>query len=139
METYSLKTTSSEGRAATTEPETRPVEGALGKAPLTGVEQVEVYDQVIETLHTCYDPEIPVDIYELGLIYGVKVEPSGEVDVTMTLTAPNCPAAASLPAEVKDKIEMLPRVTEAKVEITFDPPWEPSKMTEAAKLQLGMF
>ncbi len=128
-----------EGKAVSQPAE--PMTAAMGEAgtpALSGMEQVEVYDQVIETLHTCYDPEIPVDIYELGLIYGVTVEPSGRVNVKMTLTAPNCPAAASLPAEVKDKIEMLPRVTEANVEITFDPPWDPSKMSEAAKLQLGM-
>ncbi len=108
-------------------------------APLGAMERIETYDKVIEVLHTCYDPEIPVDIYELGLIYEVKVEESGEVLVRMTLTAPNCPAAQSLPAEVKYKVEGVPKVTSANVEVVWDPPWDMSKMTEAARLQLGMF
>ncbi len=95
-------------------------------------------EQVIEVLHTCYDPEIPVNIFELGLIYGVSVEPSGHVGIRMTLTSPHCPVAASLPMEVEDKVRALPGVKEAKVEITWDPPWDPSRMSEAAKLQLGM-
>lgn len=107
--------------------------------PLGAMERIEIYDKVIEVLHTCYDPEIPVDIYELGLIYEVKVEDSGEVQVRMTLTAPNCPAAQSLPAEVKYKVEGVPKVTSANVEVVWEPPWDMSKMTEAAKLQLGMF
>ena len=125
-------------------PMTLPTEKPEGGAreaepPLTGVEQVEVYDKVVETLRTCYDPEIPVNIYELGLIYEVKVEPSGAVNVNMTLTTPNCPAAQSLPGEVKYKVEAVPRVTEASVNVVWEPPWDPSKMTEAARLQLGMF
>jgi FeS assembly SUF system protein len=108
-------------------------------APLGAMERIETYDKVIEVLHTCYDPEIPVDIYELGLIYEVKVEESGEVQVKMTLTAPNCPAAQSLPAEVKYKVEGVPKVTSTNVEVVWDPPWDMTKMTEAARLQLGMF
>jgi FeS assembly SUF system protein len=108
-------------------------------SPLGAMERIETYDKVIEVLHTCYDPEIPVDIYELGLIYEVKVEESGEVQVRMTLTAPNCPAAQSLPAEVKYKVEGVPKVTSANVDVVWDPPWDMSKMTEAARLQLGMF
>jgi FeS assembly SUF system protein len=107
--------------------------------PLDGLERIALEDKVVEVLRTCYDPEIPVNIYELGLIYGVKVEPSGEVNVRMTLTSPNCPAAASLPAEVREKVKVLPGVTGTQVDIVFDPPWDPSKMTEAARLQLGMF
>jgi len=95
-------------------------------------------EQVIEALHTCFDPEIPVDIYELGLIYDVKVEPSGAVGIQMTLTSPHCPAAQSLPAEVQLKVKSVPGVTEATVDIVWDPPWEPGRMSEAAKLQLGM-
>ena len=94
--------------------------------------------QVIEALHTCFDPEIPVDIYQLGLIYDVKVEPSGAVRIRMTLTSPNCPAAQSLPAEVQAKAKGVSGVTEATVDVVWDPPWDPSKMSEAAKLQLGM-
>ena len=94
--------------------------------------------EVIEALRGCFDPEIPVNIYELGLIYDVKVEPSGAVEVRMTLTSPHCPVAQSLPAEVEAKIKEVPGVVDAKVEVVWDPPWEPSRMSEAAKLQLGM-
>lgn len=94
--------------------------------------------QVIEALRTCFDPEIPVNIYELGLIYDVKVEPSGAVEIRMTLTSPNCPAAQSLPAEVEAKAKAVRGVTEAKVDVVWDPPWDSSRMSEAAKLQLGM-
>lgn len=94
---------------------------------------------IIEALHTCFDPEIPVDIYELGLIYGIDVQPSGEVNITMTLTSPGCPVAGSLPGEVEEKVRSVPGVTSAKVELVWDPPWCMEKMSEAAKLQLGMF
>jgi FeS assembly SUF system protein len=94
---------------------------------------------IIETLRTCYDPEIPVDIYELGLIYDIDVQPSGDVTIKMTLTAPNCPVAGSLPREVEEKVQAVPGVTNAKVELVWDPPWCMDKMSEAAKLQLGMF
>ncbi|MBI4737673.1 MAG: SUF system Fe-S cluster assembly protein [candidate division NC10 bacterium] len=95
-------------------------------------------DKVIEELRTCFDPEIPVNIYELGLIYGITVDPSGEVGIRMTLTSPNCPVAGSLPVEVENKVRAIPGVAGAKVEITWDPPWEPSRMSDAARLQLGM-
>jgi FeS assembly SUF system protein len=98
----------------------------------------EVENRAIEALQTCYDPEIPVNIYELGLIYDVRVAATGEVHVVMTLTSPNCPAAVELPVEVEGKMRAIPGVTSARVEITFDPPWEPSRMSEAARLQLGM-
>lgn len=94
--------------------------------------------EIIEALRTCFDPEIPVNIHELGLIYDVKVEPSGAVGIRMTLTSPNCPAAQSLPAEVEAKAKAVPGVTDVKVEVVWDPPWDPSRMSEAAKLQLGM-
>ena len=94
--------------------------------------------EVIEALRTCYDPEIPVDIYELGLIYGLTVAPDGAVDVRMTLTAPNCPAAQELPAEVERAVRAVPGVTAARVEITFDPPWDRCRMSDAAKLKLGL-
>src|SRR5215467_3104137 len=108
-------------------------------ALLNGMERIALQDKVIEALRTCYDPEIPVNIYELGLIYQVEVEPSGEVNIRMTLTTPNCPAAASLPLEVEGKVKVLPQVTAVKLEVVWEPPWDPSKMTEAARLQLGMF
>jgi len=94
--------------------------------------------QVIEALRTIFDPEIPVNIYELGLIYDVKVEPSGAVEIHMTLTSPHCPVAQSLPADVQAKVKEVPGVTEAKVDVVWEPPWDPAKMSEAAKLQLGM-
>ena len=112
---------------------------AATSEPLGAMDRIAIYDKIIDVLHTCYDPEIPVDIYDLGLIYDLKVEESGQVKVTMTLTAPNCPAAQSLPAEVKYKTEGVPRVTGAEVEVVWEPPWDMSKMTDAAKLQLGMF
>ena len=93
---------------------------------------------VVEGLRTVYDPEISVNIYELGLIYGVSVDDSGAVTVLMTLTAPNCPAAQSLPCEVEERVRAVPGVTNAKVDVTFDPPWDQSRMTEAARLQLGL-
>lgn len=94
--------------------------------------------QVVEALRTCFDPEIPVNIYDLGLVYDVKVEPSGAVEIRMTLTSPQCPVAQSLPSEVQARVQAVPGVAEAKVEVVWDPPWDPSKMSEAAKLQLGM-
>jgi FeS assembly SUF system protein len=100
--------------------------------------QMILEGKVVDAIRTCFDPEIPVNIYELGLIYGVQVEPSGKVGVRMTLTSPACPVAGSLPLEVESKIRDIPGVTEAKVEVVFDPPWEPSRMSEAARLQLGM-
>ena len=94
---------------------------------------------IIAALHTCFDPEIPVDIYELGLIYGIDVQPSGEVNIRMTLTSPGCPVAGSLPGEVEEKVRAVPGVTAAKVELVWEPPWCMENMSEAAKLQLGMF
>ena len=94
---------------------------------------------IIGVLHTCFDPEIPVDIYELGLIYGIDIQPSGEVNIRMTLTSPGCPVAGSLPGEVEEKVRSVPGVTAAKVELVWDPPWCMDNMSEAAKLQLGMF
>lgn len=105
---------------------------------ITNMNSAHLEAQVIEALRTCYDPEIPVNIYELGLIYEVKVEPSGAVGVRMTLTSPNCPAAGSLPGEVRDKVQAVPGVTDVKVDVVWDPPWDPTRMSEAAKLELGM-
>ena len=98
----------------------------------------QIRDQAIDILKTIYDPEIPVNIYELGLIYDVEISDDDEVLVTMTLTAPNCPVAGSLPMEVENKLKGLHGITDARVEITWDPPWEMSKMSEDAKLQLGL-
>lgn len=94
--------------------------------------------QVLDALRTCFDPEIPVNIYELGLIYEVKVEREGFVSIKMTLTSPHCPAAQSLPVEVEAKVKEIPGVAAVKIELVWDPPWDPSRMSEAARLQLGM-
>ncbi|MFO1519146.1 MAG: SUF system Fe-S cluster assembly protein [bacterium] len=98
----------------------------------------ELKTKVVDVLKTCFDPEIPVDIYELGLIYKIDAEVSGQVNLQMTLTSPSCPVAGSLPGEVETKIKGIPGVTEAKVELVWEPPWTPEKMTEAAKLILNM-
>ena len=96
-------------------------------------------ERVVDVLKSCYDPEIPVDIYELGLIYEVRVDPGNDIFVKMTLTSPSCPVAETLPNEVEQKIRDMPDVNSAKVEITFDPPWEKDMMSEEAKLELGMW
>jgi len=95
--------------------------------------------KVIAALQTVFDPEIPVNIYELGLIYGIDVDDNHDVKVTMTLTSPACPVAGSLPGEVEKKVESIPEVHSAEVELTWDPPWSKDRMSEAAMLQLGMF
>jgi FeS assembly SUF system protein len=95
-------------------------------------------EKVIAALCTCYDPEIPVNIYELGLIYALQVDPAGEVSIRMTLTSPACPVAGALPADVQSKVQAVPGVTSAKVELVWDPPWEMSRMSEEARLQLGL-
>tara|TARA_Y100000741_G_C18222971_1_gene546686 strand:- start:218 stop:529 length:312 start_codon:yes stop_codon:yes gene_type:complete len=94
-------------------------------------------EKIVKVLKTIYDPEIPVDIYELGLIYDVFVNEDNNVKVIMTLTTPNCPVADSLPKEVEDKVKSLSEVTDAKVELTFEPPWNRDLMSEEAKLELG--
>ena len=99
----------------------------------------DLEQQILDVLKTCYDPEIPVDIYELGLIYKIDVGPDGDVVIEMTLTSPACPAAGSLPPEVERKVGELPGVRSAKVNVVWEPVWTPEKMTEGARLQLGMF
>lgn len=95
-------------------------------------------DKIVRVLKTIYDPEIPVDIYELGLIYDVFVNEDSDVKILMTLTTPNCPVAETLPMEVEEKIKSIDEVNSAEVEITFDPPWSQDLMSEEAKLELGM-
>lgn len=99
---------------------------------------MSLHDQVIGALKTVYDPEMPVNIYELGLIYGVSEDAEGRVDIRMTLTAPNCPVAGSLPADVERAVRAVPGVTDVKLELTFDPPWTKDRMSDAAKLALGL-
>jgi FeS assembly SUF system protein len=106
--------------------------------PKRFVEQKLLEGKVIEALREVYDPEIPLNIYELGLIYDVKVEPDNSVQIKMTLTAPACPVAGSLPGEVERKVESIPEVKSATVELVWDPPWSRDRMSEAALLQLGM-
>jgi FeS assembly SUF system protein len=122
--------------AAATNP---PAANAAPAPPLTPQQVQDLEEKIVATLKTCFDPEIPINIYELGLIYGVEVEESGKVAVRMTLTSPACPVAGSLPPEVEAKIRALPGVTSAKVDVVWDPPWEKEMMSEAARLELGIF
>ena len=94
---------------------------------------------VIEALRTVYDPELPVNIYDLGLIYELKVDAAGVVDIHMTLTAPGCPVAQTFPATVAERVKAVQGVSDARVEIVWDPPWDASRMSEAARLELGYF
>jgi FeS assembly SUF system protein len=94
--------------------------------------------KIVAAMRTCYDPEIPVNIHELGLIYGIDLTSEGAVTVRMTLTSPACPAAGSLPPEVQAKVKAVPGVSSVKIDIVWEPPWDPSRMSEAARLQLGM-
>jgi len=95
-------------------------------------------ENIVSVLKTIYDPEIPVDIYELGLIYDVFVNEDCEVKILMTLTSPNCPVAETLPMEVKEKVSAIDMVKDVEMELTFDPPWDKDMMSEEAKLELGM-
>jgi len=97
-----------------------------------------VKEQIVEQIKTCYDPEIPVNIYELGLIYDIDVQPDGRTEVKMTLTSPNCPAAQSIPAEVEEKVKSVDGVTDADIEIVWEPTWTIEMMSEDAKLELGI-
>lgn len=95
-------------------------------------------DEIVQALQGVYDPEIPVSIYELGLIYEIKIKDNGDVDIIMTLTTPNCPEAQTIPEKVADVVSLLKGVNEVKVQITWEPPWTQDRMTEAAKLELGL-
>jgi len=104
----------------------------------TTIDTTVLGDKIVRVLKTIYDPEIPVDIYELGLIYDVMVNEDYDVKILMTLTTPNCPVAETLPLEVEEKVKSINEVKDAEVEITFDPPWTQDLMSEEAKLELGM-
>jgi FeS assembly SUF system protein len=106
-------------------------------AELNPVEVLDLESKVVEALRTIYDPEIPVDVYELGLIYDLKVDTSGVINLQMTLTTPNCPEGASIPSRIEAKLRTVPGVRDVKLEIVWEPPWTPNRMSEAAKLQLG--
>ncbi|WP_404710850.1 SUF system Fe-S cluster assembly protein [Sphingomonas sp. MMS24-J13] len=107
-------------------------------APSTGEIGGDLYESVIDALKEIYDPEIPVNIYDLGLIYGVEVSENSHVAVTMTLTTPHCPVAESMPGEVELRVGSVPGVGVAEVNLVWDPPWDPQKMSDEAKLELGM-
>jgi FeS assembly SUF system protein len=98
---------------------------------------VDLENKIVEMLKTIYDPEIPVDIFELGLIYEVRIDEDQHVEIDMTLTSPNCPVAETMPKEVEDKVASVEHVKSAKVNIVFDPPWDKDMMSEEAKLELG--
>jgi len=107
--------------------------------PLPQAELDAITDQLIDKLKTVFDPEIPVDIYELGLIYKVDVSDDKDVVIDMTLTAPGCPVAGDMPGWVEQAVLEIPDIRSCKVELVFDPPWDPSRMSDEAKLQLNMF
>ncbi|MEM8999094.1 MAG: DUF59 domain-containing protein [Bacteroidota bacterium] len=104
----------------------------------TTIDTAELGEKIVKVLKTIYDPEIPVDIYELGLIYDVFVNEANDVKILMTLTSPNCPVAETLPVEVEEKVKSLDALNDVAVEITFDPPWSQELMSEEAKLELGL-
>lgn len=106
---------------------------------LSVTEAILMQDKVVEVLKGCYDPEIPVNIYDLGLIYDVKVDTSGAADIKMTLTSPSCPAAGMLPGEIEYKVKEIPGIKDVRLDLVWDPPWDTTKMSEAARLQLGMW
>ena len=117
------------------------LEGFLAQKPADvapGEPGSALYDGVINALKEIYDPEIPVNIYELGLIYGVDVSDEADVTVTMTLTTPHCPVAESMPGEVELRVGAVPGVRDAEVNLVWDPPWDPAKMSDEARLELGM-
>ena len=101
-------------------------------------ETTPLHDRVVDALKTCYDPEIPVDIYQLGLIYDIAINDDDEVTIKMTLTSPACPVAGTLPPEVETKVKQVEGVTKSTVELVWDPPWDMTRMSEGAKLQLGL-
>ncbi len=99
----------------------------------------EVMERIVEAIKTCYDPEIPVDIWELGLIYRIDVNDAGEVEVDMTLTSPMCPVAGELPMQVQEAVQNAEGVTTCKIDLVWEPPWRPDMMSDVAKIQLDMF
>jgi FeS assembly SUF system protein len=103
------------------------------------MDKLELEQKVIEKLRTCYDPEIPVDIYELGLVYEINIDDENNVSIKMTLTSPMCPVAGSLPPEVKSKVQAIKEVNNVSLEVVWDPPWSFDRMSDAAKLELGFY
>jgi FeS assembly SUF system protein len=114
------------------------LEGFLTQQPAAPAPDTDLYEAVIEALKEIYDPEIPVNIYDLGLIYDVEITPEHHARVKMTLTTPHCPVAESMPGEVELRVGAVPGIGDAEVELVWDPPWDPQKMSDEAKLELGM-
>ena len=115
------------------------LEGFLAQKPAEpAAAESDLYEAVIEALKEIYDPEIPVNIYDLGLIYDVEITPEHHAKVKMTLTTPHCPVAESMPGEVELRVGAVPGIGDAEVELVWDPPWDPQKMTDEARLELGM-
>jgi len=106
-------------------------------AAIITAKNTELAQRVIDEIKTCFDPEIPVDIWELGLIYEIRLDDENNLTLVMTLTSPNCPAAESLPAEVESKLKQVPDIKSVKLELTFEPPWDKNMMSEVAQLELG--
>ena len=104
---------------------------------MNGLNKQELEEKIIQTLKTCYDPEIPVDIFELGLIYEIRIDNDANVKINMTLTSPMCPVAGSLPPEVQGKVANIPGVKSSKVDVVWNPPWDKDMMSEVAKVELG--
>ena len=122
-------------------PAAAPASASSPETPVEGdpLKTLELKPKIVEQLSTVFDPEIPVNIYELGLIYDVVVDAQGLAVIRMTLTAPGCPAAVTLPAEVQGKVKAIDGVSDARVDLVWDPPWDKDRMSDAAKLQLGIF
>ena len=120
-------------------PASAPAPAAAPPAPGSSADLQRLEQLVIDALHTVYDPEIPVDIYELGLIYSIDITPEGKVAITMTLTTPACPVAGSMPGQVEKVVRMIDGVTDVTVDLVWEPTWGPAMMTESARLQLNMY
>jgi FeS assembly SUF system protein len=130
---------SANGQAATMEAKEAPKPVASGASALPPEEVARLGEEIVTALKTVYDPEIPADIYELGLIYRVDIGDEREVTVDMTLTTPNCPSAAELPTMVENAVASVPGVGGVKVNVVWDPPWDPSRMSDEARLVLNMW
>ena len=124
--------------SATVQNQPESVSSDVAAAPVTAADSEALRERIVEVLRSIYDPEIPVNIYEIGLIYSVDIDPANAVNIRMTLTSPACPAAGTLPGEVEDKTRRVEGVTDVKVDLVWDPTWSPAMMSETAKLQLGM-
>jgi FeS assembly SUF system protein len=139
METPTGNTSMHEPGAPAAENAAENASATPAAAPGAAVDKNKLEQLIIDALHTVYDPEIPVDIYELGLIYSIDISPEGKVAVTMTLTTPACPVAGSMPGQVEKTIRMIEGVTDVVVDLVWEPTWGPAMMTESARLQLNMY